>query len=196
MKARSLDEAAREASTCTLCPLEKGRTQVVYGVGHPNADLMFIGEGPGKHEDQQGEPFVGKAGRVLDERLEEIGVPRGEVYITNVVKCRPTKGVKCRPPSNRPPRTAEIAACAPWLDEQVGLIDPKLIVPLGVFATRRILERKVLIWDVHGQRSEPNGRTIIPTFHPAAILRSGPNSQMMQAFREDFATIRAALDSG
>jgi len=199
VKARSLDEAAREASTCTRCPtLAQGRTKVVYGVGHPNADLMFIGEGPGKHEDQQGEPFVGDAGQLLNTMLCEIGIRREEVYITNVVKCRPTKVVKSRPPSNRRPYAGEIEACAPWLAEQVGLIDPKLIVPLGNVATRTILgDRKVAIGLVHGQRFVWKGRTVIPTYHPAHILYSGGHkSPKMKALREDFATIRAALDSG
>lgn len=205
MKARSLDEAKREASECTRCtsvsnaaliPLVEGRTQVVYGVGPPDAVLMFIGEAPGKDEDEKGEPFVGKnvgqAGRVLDERLDEIGVSRGEVYITNIVKCRPTKVVKGRPPSNRPPRGDEIEACAPWLDEQVRRVNPKLIVPLGVRATSAILDGKVLMRKlhgevVHGERSVWKGRTIIPTYHPAGIRG---NTRRMEAFRKDFETIR------
>jgi len=185
-------------SSVALIPLVKGRTQVVYGVGPPNADLMFIGEAPGKDEDEKGEPFVGKgvgqAGRLLDERLDDIGVPRGEVYVTNIVMCRPTKIVKGRPPANRAPLRDEIKACAPWLDEQVRLVKPKLIVPLGVPATSGVLGRRVLMREVHGelvpgQESVWKDRmiTIIPTYHPAAIRG---NTRRMQAFRKDFETIR------
>jgi uracil-DNA glycosylase family 4 len=207
VKARSLDDAKREVSECTRCtsvsnvtliPLVKGRTQVVYGIGPPTAELMFIGEAPGKDEDEKGEPFVGndvgQAGRVLNERLDQIGVPRGKVYITNVVKCRPTKVVEGRPPSNRPPSTDEIEACADWLDEQVRLVNPKLIVPLGVRATSRVLGRKVLMREVHGelvpgQESVWRDRTItiIPTYHPTGIRG---NTQRMQAFSRDLETIR------
>ncbi len=201
VKARSLDEAKREASECIRCtsvpnvafiPLVKGGTQVVYGVGRRNAKLMFIGEAPGEHEDEQGEPFVGPAGRLLNTTLCEIGVPRGEVYITNVVKCRPTKVVKGRPPSNRPPSTDEIEACADWLNEQVRLVNPKLIVSLGVPATSRVLGRKVLMREMHGEVVPGQGsvwkdHTIIPTYHPTGIRG---NTQRMEAFRKDFETIR------
>src|SRR5205814_396738 len=116
---RTLEEAAEEASTCTKCKLAQGRTQVVYGVGDPNADLLFIGEGPGFHEDKQGEPFVGAAGQLLNKMLVEIGITREDVYIANVVKCRP--------PGNRNPQQDEIDACTPWLTEQIELIDPYLV---------------------------------------------------------------------
>ncbi len=183
---RTLDEAAREAATCTRCRLSQGRTQVVYGVGDPNADLMFIGEGPGYHEDKQGEPFVGAAGQLLNRMLAEIEVPRESVYINNVVMCRP--------PGNRDPLPDETDACKPWLDERIELIDPIVIVTLGNWATRYILGNSASISRVRGQRFPWNGRTVIPTFHPAAILHGGgENSRQMAALRMDFQEIRSAL---
>ncbi|HEX6230543.1 MAG TPA: uracil-DNA glycosylase [Actinomycetota bacterium] len=183
---RSLEEAAREAATCTRCRLAEGRTQVVYGVGNPDADLMFIGEGPGYHEDRQGEPFVGAAGQLLNRMLAEIEMRREDVRITNVVLCRP--------PGNRDPYPDEIEACTPWLTEQIGSVDPVVIVTLGNFATRFILNRQVSISRVRGQRFPWNGRTVIPTFHPAAILHGGgESSAQMTALRSDFQEIRRAL---
>ena len=183
---RTLEEAAREASTCTRCRLAQGRTQVVYGVGDPHADLMFIGEGPGYHEDKQGEPFVGAAGQLLNRMLAEVEIPRSDVYIGNVVKCRP--------PGNRDPFPDEIEACTPYLREQIELIDPVVVVTLGNWATRFILDKQVSISRVRGQRFPWNGRTVIPTFHPAAILHGGgENSSQMTALRTDFQEIRQAL---
>jgi uracil-DNA glycosylase len=183
---RSLDDAATEASGCVKCRLSQGRTQVVYGVGHPEADLMFIGEGPGYHEDKQGEPFVGAAGQLLTRLLGEIGLERRDVYICNVVKCRP--------PGNRDPMPDEIEACHPWLMEQVALVDPAIVVTLGNFATRTILDRPVSISRVRGQRFIWEGRTVIPTFHPAAVLRGGGDaSSQMAAIRSDFEGIKGAL---
>ena len=183
---RTLEEAAREASTCEKCRLAQGRTQVVYGVGSPSADLMFIGEGPGYYEDKQGEPFVGAAGQLLDRMLVEIEIERGDVYIANVIKCRP--------PGNRDPNPDEIEACAPWLREQLQLIDPRVVVTLGNFATRFVLDKPVSISRVRGQRLSWSGRTVIPTFHPAAILHGGGEaSSQMTALRTDFQEIRRAL---
>jgi len=183
---RSLDEAALEASTCTKCRLAQGRTQVVYGTGSANADLMFIGEGPGYHEDKQGEPFVGAAGQLLNRMLAEIGIERGDVWIANVIKCRP--------PGNRDPLPDEIEACSPWLQEQIRLIDPHVIVTLGNFATRFVLDKPVSISRVRGQRFAVGGRVVIPTFHPAAILHGGGEaSSQMTALRADFQEIRTAL---
>lgn len=184
---RTLEESAREASTCTRCRLSGGRTQVVYGVGSPSADLMFIGEGPGFHEDKQGEPFVGAAGQLLNKMLGEIGLRREDVYIGNVVKCRP--------PGNRDPLPDEIESCTPWLVEQISLIQPAIVVTLGNFATRFVLDRQVAISRVRGQRFPWHGRTVIPTFHPAAILHGGgESSRQFQLLREDFATIRQVLE--
>ena len=183
---RSLEEAAREASTCTKCRLAGGRTQVVFGVGDPAADLKFIGEGPGFHEDKQGEPFVGAAGQLLNRMLAEIELPRERVYICNVVKCRP--------PGNRDPLPDEIEACTPYLREQIATVDPVVIVTLGNWATRFILDKQISISRVRGQRFPWNGRTVIPTFHPAAILHGGgKNSNQMTALRTDFQEIRRAL---
>ncbi len=183
---RSLEEAGNEASTCTKCRLAQGRTQVVYGVGDPNADLMFIGEGPGYHEDKQGEPFVGAAGQLLNTMLEEIGIRRADAYIANVVKCRP--------PGNRDPLPDEIEACQPYLMEQVELIQPAVVVTLGNFATRVILNKQVSISRVRGERFAWRGRTVVPTFHPAAVLHGGgASSQQMASLRADLQTVKAIL---
>ena len=183
---RTLEEAALQASTCTLCRLANGRTQVVYGVGNPHADLMFVGEGPGYHEDKQGEPFVGAAGQLLNRMLFEIGLRREDVYINNVVMCRP--------PGNRDPYPDEIDTCSPYLRERIELIDPRVIVTLGNFATRFVLDRPTSISRVRGQRFAIGGRTVIPTFHPAAILHGGgESSRQMASLRADFQEVRAAL---
>jgi uracil-DNA glycosylase family 4 len=183
---RTLEEAALDASTCTRCRLSQGRTQVVYGVGDPNADLMFIGEAPGFHEDKQGEPFVGAAGQLLNQLLTEIDVPRDDVYINNVILCRP--------PGNRDPLPDELEACKPWLDERIALIDPAVVVTLGNWATRYILGKQVSISRVRGQRFPWSGRTVIPTFHPAAVLHGGGQaSNQMTALLADFQEIRRAL---
>jgi uracil-DNA glycosylase family 4 len=179
----TLEELGQTASTCTRCRLSAGRTQVVFGVGDPHADVMFIGEGPGFYEDKQGEPFVGAAGQLLNRMLGEIGLRRDDVYICNVVKCRP--------PGNRDPLPDEIESCRPFLEGQVENIRPRVIVTLGNFATRVILDRPVSISRVRGQRFEWQGRTVIPTFHPAAILHGGgESSSQMAALRSDFATIK------
>ena len=183
----ALEELAQVASTCTKCRLSSGRTQVVFADGNPNADLMFIGEGPGYHEDQQGLPFVGAAGQLLNTLLGEVGMNREDVYICNVVKCRP--------PGNRDPLPDEIEACRPYLAGQIEMVDPRVIVTLGNFATRFMLDRPVAISRVRGERHALGGRIVIPTFHPAAVLRGGgAASRTMQQVREDFATISAAVD--
>jgi uracil-DNA glycosylase len=184
---RTLQEAANEAAGCVRCRLWEGRTQVVYGVGSPAADLMFVGEGPGYHEDRQGEPFVGAAGQLLNRMLAEIGYRREDIYIANVVQCRP--------PGNRDPLPDEIEACTPWLTEKLALIDPRVVVTLGNFATRFILQTQASISRLRGQRFAWGGRTVIPTFHPAAVLHGGgENSRQMQALREDFLEAKAALE--
>lgn len=160
---------AAEASTCSACKLAETRTQVVFGVGDPNADLMFVGEGPGEQEDMRGEPFVGRAGQLLTQLIEGIGLTRGHVYIANVVKCRP--------PGNRDPKPDEIEACAPWLDRQIELIRPRVIVTLGNFATKLLLETKDGITKVRGREFAYTragvDATLIPTYHPSAVLRGG-----------------------
>ncbi|MFY9588379.1 MAG: uracil-DNA glycosylase [Actinomycetota bacterium] len=183
---RTLDVVAREAADCPRCRLAESRTQVVFGVGHPDADLMFIGEAPGFHEDKQGEPFVGAAGQLLTTLLGNIGLKREQVYIANVLKCRP--------PGNRDPMPDEIEACKPWLKEQLDLINPRVIATLGNFSTQLLLGRKVGISKVRGQRFDWRGRILIPTFHPAALLRSGAGGLAMQQVEQDFLLIRKTLD--
>lgn len=180
---RPLKEAAEEAASCLKCALAAGRTQVVYGVGDPHAELMFIGEGPGFYEDKQGEPFVGAAGKLLNKMLNEVGIERPDVYIANIVKCRP--------PGNRDPLPDEIEACTPWLREQIESIDPKVIATLGRFAGAFILDRPISITRIRGQRFAKDGRVVIPTLHPAAVLRGGGKQEDL--LREDFRTMMQVL---
>lgn len=183
---RTLAEAAREAAGCTRCALAQGRTQVVFGSGNPTADLMFIGEAPGFHEDRKGLPFVGAAGGLLTGLLEGIGLGRDDVYISNVLMCRP--------PGNRDPQPDEIEACTPWLTEKIELIDPKVICSLGNFATKFLLNTKTGISRVRGQRFAYRGRVLIPTFHPAAILHGGRQSAAMGQMEDDFRLIAKVLE--
>lgn len=174
------------ALVCTDCVLCETRTQVVFGVGAPTAELMLVGEAPGKNEDLQGEPFVGAAGRLLDELLEGIGLARSDVYIANVLKCRP--------PGNRDPRPDEIESCKGYLREQIRLISPSVVLTLGNFATKLLLRTEVGITRLRGQVFEWwLGARLIPTFHPAAALRSG--DRVTSQMREDFATARHILDT-
>jgi uracil-DNA glycosylase len=184
---RTIAEAAAEAATCTKCRLAEGRTQVVFGVGNPDAELMFIGEAPGFHEDKQGEPFVGAAGQLLTRMLGEIGLRREDVYIGNVLKCRP--------PGNRDPLSDEIEACTPWLVEQITLIQPRLVSTLGNFATKFVLNTQQGITRLRGQTFPWHGRIVIPTFHPAAILHGGgEGSRQFEDLREDFQLIARTLE--
>jgi uracil-DNA glycosylase family 4 len=173
----SLDELALDASACTRCPLAAGRTTVVFGMGDPTADLMFVGEGPGAEEDKQGLPFVGRSGQLLDRLMqEEMGLSRDRgVYIANVVKCRP--------PGNRDPQPEEIAACRPYLEAQVDAIEPKVIVTLGNFATRLLLDTTEGITRLRGRVHPYRRGVIVPTFHPAALLRG--NAEQMAQTRAD-----------
>ncbi len=166
----TLADLEREAGACTRCPLAAGRTRVVFGVGDPSADLMFVGEGPGAQEDLQGEPFVGRSGQFLDRLVfEEMNLTRDRFYIANVVKCRP--------PGNRDPHPDEIASCRPYLESQVDLIDPAVVVTLGNFATKLLLGTTEGITRLRG-RSYPYRRgVLIPTFHPAAVLRGAGDAQ-------------------
>jgi DNA polymerase len=183
----TLEDLAAQAATCTRCRLAGGRTTVVFGTGNPHARIMFIGEGPGYHEDQQGLPFVGAAGQLLTKLLGEIGVRREDVWITNTVRCRP--------PGNRDPMPDEIEACRPYTDGTIESVRPRVIVTLGNFATRVVLDRQVSIRRVRGLRFEVDGRTVVPTFHPAAILHGGGEAgPQMAAIRQDFQAIRAILD--
>jgi DNA polymerase len=182
----ALEAYAAETSACTRCRLAEGRTQVVFGVGHPEADLMFVGEAPGFHEDKQGYPFVGSAGKLLDRLLAGIGLSRADVYIANVLKCRP--------PGNRDPQPDEIEACEAHLFRQIGLIEPKLIATLGNFATKLLSGKPVGITRVHGtpQKAVLGGRpvTLYPIYHPAAALYT---PAMLKTLEEDFARIPELL---
>ncbi|MFN2197558.1 MAG: uracil-DNA glycosylase [Anaerolineales bacterium] len=172
-----LQQVSSEVSVCQRCPLHHSRKNAVPGAGPANAEIMFIGEGPGFHENEQGLPFVGAAGRFLDELLAGIGMQRSEVFITNVVKCRP--------PSNRDPLPEELAACDPYLERQIKAINPKVIVTLGRFSMGKFLP-DVKISQVHGQPRMVNGRLVVPMFHPAAALHQGSLKPVVQA---DFARL-------
>ena len=188
MSPRTLAEVAAEAAGCTRCRLSETRTQVVFGVGDPDADLLFIGEAPGLHEDKQGEPFVGAAGQLLTKMLGEIGLRREDVYIANVLRCRP--------PGNRDPLPDEIESCTPWLVETISIVQPSVIVTLGNFATKFVLETPRGISSMRGSVYPWHGRRVIPTFHPAAILHGGgEKGRQFQDLRTDFALIRATLDA-
>lgn len=184
---RLLADVAAEAADCTKCRLAEGRTQVVFGVGNAHAHVMFIGEAPGFHEDKQGEPFVGAAGQLLTRMLlEVVGLAREDVYLCNVLKCRP--------PGNRDPQEDEIESCTPWLVEQVSLIQPRVIATLGNFATKFVLQTSQGITRMRGSAYPWHGRTVIPTFHPAAILRGGgETSRQFAEFRADFELMRDTL---
>ncbi|HVM07588.1 MAG TPA: uracil-DNA glycosylase [Acidimicrobiales bacterium] len=171
--AETLQELARLASGCTRCPLAQTRTQVVFSRGNADADLVFIGEAPGADEDAQGQPFVGRSGQLLDKLVaEEIGLDRDAFYVMNTIKCRP--------PGNRDPKPEELTACSPWFDQQLELLRPKVIVTLGNFATKRLLATTDGITKLRGRAYPFRGATLIPTFHPAAVLRGGgvPMAQM------------------
>jgi DNA polymerase len=158
----SLDALREHIGDCDRCPLARTRTRLVFGVGDPHARLMFIGEAPGKNEDLQGEPFVGAAGKLLDELLGSIGIERSQVYIANMCKCRP--------PGNRDPEPLEIDTCAPFLARQIELIDPAVIATLGRFAAHYVLALDAPISVLRGKLYHRNGRNIVPIFHPAAAL--------------------------
>src|SRR6187401_3439560 len=186
-RAAALRAHAEDTAGCTRCALAQGRTQVVFGSGSPNADLMFVGEAPGFHEDQQGVPFVGQAGKLLDKLLGGIGLTRADVFVANVLKCRP--------PGNRDPLPEEIAACEPHLFRQIELIEPKVVATLGNFATKLLSGKPAGITRVHGYEQEValGSRTVrlYPLFHPAAALYT---PSMLKVLEEDFSRIPAILD--
>jgi uracil-DNA glycosylase len=177
-----LVELYKQASTCTLCPLADGRTNVVFGNGNADAGLMFVGEAPGAEEDRQGLPFVGRAGGLLDELLAGIGLSRDDVFVANVLKCRP--------PGNRDPQPNEIETCRPYLEQQIDLIEPRVIATLGNFATKLLTQSNVGITRVRGtpQVHTLGGRTlfVMPLLHPAAALRT---PSLVETLREDFAKL-------
>jgi uracil-DNA glycosylase len=181
-----LVELYKEVQACTRCPLYETRTKVVFGAGNADADLMFVGEAPGAEEDRQGLPFVGRAGQLLNQMLEEIGLVRDDVFIANVLKSRP--------PGNRDPQPLEIEACKPYLFEQVRLIEPRVVCTLGNFSTKLLSGSPTGITKVRGtpQLHELGGRTVflLPLFHPAAALRT---PSVKETLRADFATIPELL---
>jgi DNA polymerase len=185
-RAAALREYAEQTAGCTKCALAKGRTQVVFGSGNPNAELVFVGEAPGFHEDQQGLPFVGQAGKLLDKLLGGIGMTRADVQVVNVLKCRP--------PGNRDPLPEEIAACEPHLFRQIELIQPTMVATLGNFATKLLSGRPAGITRVHGYEQEVTlgARKVLlyPLYHPAAALYT---PSMLKVLEEDFARIPELL---
>ena len=181
-RAEALQEIHEEIRACTRCPLHAGRTKAVPGAGPVDAEVMFIGEGPGFHEDQQGLPFVGSSGQFLDELLANAGIDRESVYISNVVKCRP--------PGNRDPKPEEVAACKPYLDRQIELINPKVIVTLGRHSMARAFPNDK-ISRVHGQPRQVGEQVYFPMYHPAAALHQPSLRQTVEA---DFDRLRKMLD--
>jgi DNA polymerase len=181
-----LAELAREAEACRNCALGSVRTQAVFGVGNPEADLMFVGEAPGFHEDKQGEPFVGAAGQLLTKLIEQkLGMKRADVYIANVL-C-------CRPPGNRDPQPDEIEACKPFLKAKLELIRPRVVVALGNFAAKLLTGSALGITKLREREFKMrDGTPLMCTFHPAAALRGGAAAQ---GIADDFEKIRAALDT-
>lgn len=172
---QTLEEIAADIRTCRKCRLHEQRQQAVPGAGKPDARLVFIGEGPGKHEDEQGLPFVGRAGRILTEMLEGIGLSREQVFITNLVKCRP--------PRNRNPREDEVSACEPYLHAQLRLMQPEIICVLGTSAASALLQTKDSITKIRGQWFSYRKIPVLPTFHPAYVLRKASKKMDTQ---EDF----------
>ena len=185
-EALSLEAYRDEIAGCTKCTLAKGRTQVVFGSGSPRAELMFVGEAPGFHEDKQGVPFVGAAGQLLGKLLAGIGLTRDEVFVANVLKCRP--------PGNRDPQPEEIEACEPHLWRQIELIQPKVIATLGNFATKLLSGKPLGITRVHGVEQEVvlggNRVLLYPLFHPAAALYT---PRMLEVLETDFSRLPELL---
>ncbi|MCZ7532147.1 MAG: uracil-DNA glycosylase [Acidimicrobiia bacterium] len=181
---KTLEELEALASSCTGCVLSESRTTVVFASGTQQARVMVVGEGPGQQEDEQGVPFVGRSGQLLMSLLSEAGIERDDVYIANVVKCRP--------PRNRDPRQDEIDACKPYLRRQIELVDPRVVVTLGNFSSKLLMPTTLGITRIRGQAYEWWGRHLVPTFHPAAALRGGES--VTNDIRSDVALVRSLLD--
>jgi len=169
-KAEALERVRLELGECTRCGLCRGRKNIVFGEGNPAAELMFVGEGPGREEDLAGRPFVGDAGKLLTSLIKKMGFQRGEVYIANVVKCRP--------PMNRDPQEDEVLTCIPFLRRQIGVISPRVIMTLGRVAAHSLLEVKTPISRLRGKLTDFEGFPLMPTFHPAYLLRN-PKDKML-----------------
>jgi DNA polymerase len=178
------DALERRVNACTRCTLSQKRTNAVPGEGSRSADIVFVGEGPGFHEDQQGRPFVGPAGRLLDELLASVGLDRKDVYITNMIKCRP--------PNNRDPLPGEIEACKPYLDEQIEMIAPKVVVALGRYSFSKFFPDEP-IGKARGKPRRWNGLIVYPMYHPAAALRNG---SLRTALERDFQSLLPLLEKG
>ena len=179
----TLERIRAELGDCQRCKLAPTRTNLVFGVGNAKAELMFVGEGPGADEDVQGEPFVGKAGQLLTKMIAAMGLSREQVYIANIIKCRP--------PKNRNPEPDEIAACHPFLSQQISAIRPKIICALGTFSAQTLLNTQARISDLRGRFHDLNGVQVLPTFHPAYLLR---NPDEKKRVWEDLQMIMAALN--
>jgi uracil-DNA glycosylase family 4 len=179
---KKLQDLRELIGDCTRCRLHQGRTNLVFGIGNPKAELMFIGEGPGRDEDLQGEPFVGRAGQLLTRIIEAMGYKREQVYIANIVKCRP--------PNNRAPAPDEAATCIPFLHNQVEIIGPKVIVCLGSIAVQFLLQTDQKISRIRGTWQEWNGIPVMPTYHPAFLLR---NPNMKKPVWEDMQAVMKRL---
>jgi uracil-DNA glycosylase len=180
--AERLARLREDLGECCRCRLSEGRTHVVFGVGTPSADLLFVGEGPGEEEDRRGEPFVGRAGKLLDRMIRSLDLERSAVYIANVVKCRP--------PGNREPRQDETEACVPTLWRQIETIDPRVICTLGAHATRTVLATGGAMGSLRGRVQTVRGRTVLPTYHPAYLLR---NPSAKRLAWEDLCKLRVLL---
>jgi len=187
---KSLKQFEQEICDCTKCALHKGRTKFVFGTGNPKADILFVGEGPGRDEDLKGEPFVGRAGKLLDKILASIELDRTEVYIANVVKCRP--------PNNRDPETEEMETCLPYLYEQIRMIDPEFICCLGRVSAQALLESKLPLGKLRGDFHDWNNRRVLVTYHPAALLRfqqykrdTWEDMKMLRRAYEEFLNVNA-----
>ena len=184
MTATPLQELAKSLHDCQRCKLAKlGRTQVVFGIGNPHASIMFVGEAPGFNEDQKGEPFVGAAGKILNDLLQSANLSRNDIYIANVIKCRP--------PDNRDPEPDEVETCKPFLLQQIQMIRPKLVCTLGNWATQTLLERKVGITKVKAQAFYMKDFVLFPLLHPAAALHQGG---LLDTLKADFKKLKEFLD--
>jgi len=179
----TLQELGHSLKDCQRCRLSSGRTQVVFGTGNPNASIMFVGEAPGFYEDKQGIPFVGAAGKLLNELLDGAGLSRSDIYIANVIKCRP--------PDNRNPQPDEVETCKPFLFQQIEAIKPKVVCTLGNFAMQTLLGKKIGIMKMRGQPFQVQDFFVFPLLHPAAALHQG---NLNEPLREDFRKLKAFLD--
>ena len=182
-EADSLEELRETLGVCQRCTLSQSRNRLVFGAGNPDAEVMFVGAAPGRAEDAQGLPFVGPAGHLLDDLLAGIGLAREDVYITNVVKCRP--------PGNRDPLPLEVETCGPFLTGQIALIKPKIICELGRIAAGVMMGRQIQITKIHGQKFLGRGYLNVPVFHPAAALRAPATADLL---RQDFVNLKSYLE--